>query len=73
MMEAWDARVSDSGPYVREMADRVSARKRLTIPECAAEYWKFVGGTYTGQRLKDRGRRATLLRFATLPHYDETN
>jgi hypothetical protein len=72
MREARDTRVSDSWPYVRELADRASARKRLTIPECAAEYWKFMGGTYTGHREKDRERRATLLRFATLPHYDET-
>lgn len=68
-------------------ADRMAVEKRLTTPELAAEYesarcdyllqvqagnyWAPLGDTWSGEPDDVLNRAMTLLRFATLPHYDE--
>lgn len=50
--------------------------KRLTDAELAAEFWASHGeanAAMTGNRRLLFSRRATLARFATLPHYDEAD
>lgn len=66
-----------------------SERKRLTEPELAAEFeaarcdyllsqqsghfWAPLGETWPSDHESAGRRTSTLLRFATLPHYDEEN
>ena len=68
-------------------ADRMSKQKRLTAPELAAEYesarcdyllqvqagnyWAPLDDTWSSEPDDVLNRAMTLLRFATLPHYDE--
>lgn len=68
-------------------ADRMAAEKRLTEPELAAEYesarcdamlmsyadyfWAPLGDTWSSDPATIDRRAQTMLRFATLPHYNE--
>lgn len=73
-----------SDNYVRQWKreQAIIHAKRFTDAELAADYWglramvdeaQLLHGTLNPEGVRVRGQVDTLLRFATLPHYDEAD